>query len=114
MGVALAAEAAARGADVVLVLGPGTVGPPRSVARTVRVETSEEMRTAVLEAFDTADALVMAAAVADFRPERVEERKLKTQAGLPDLRLVPTADILREAAARKADRVVIGFAAETN
>jgi len=112
MGVEIADEAAARGADVRLVLGPGTVEPPRGIP-TVRVETAEQMREAVLGGFERAEAVVMAAAVADFRPESAAEGKLKKESGPPEVRLVPTPDILREIAPRKGGRVLVGFAAET-
>jgi phosphopantothenoylcysteine decarboxylase/phosphopantothenate--cysteine ligase len=112
MGFAVAKEAADRGADVTLVVGPGTVEPPEG-PRTIHVTTAEEMRAAVLEAAGSADAVVMAAAVADFRPEQVADAKLKKGAGPPDLRLVPTPDILSELATAKGDRVLVGFAAET-
>ena len=113
MGVAIATEARARGASVVLVLGPGTVSPPAGID-VVSVETAEQMRTAVLEHSD-ADAFVMAAAVADFRPKVAADRKLKKDQGVPDLVFEPTPDILREvAAARRPGQVVVGFAAETD
>ena len=112
MGVAVATEAFDRGADVTLVLGPGAVEPPRAL-RVVRVQTAEEMRAATLEAAREADAVVMAAAVADFRPAVVADAKLKKEAGPPELRLVPTADILAELGAAKGGRVLVGFAAET-
>jgi phosphopantothenoylcysteine decarboxylase/phosphopantothenate--cysteine ligase len=113
MGVAIAGEALARGASVVLVLGPGAVSPPAGV-EVVRVETAEEMRTAVLALTD-ADAIVMAAAVADFRPKVAAVRKLKKDQGVPELVFEPTPDILREiAAARRPGQVVVGFAAETD
>jgi phosphopantothenoylcysteine decarboxylase/phosphopantothenate--cysteine ligase len=113
MGFAIAREAFARGADVTLVVGPGTGEPPEG-PRIVPVTTAEEMRAATIEAAREADAVVMAAAVADFRPASPAERKLKKQAGPPDLRLVPTPDILRELGETKGDRVLIGFAAETD
>ncbi len=113
MGTAIAREAARRGADVRLVLGPGTVGPPPGVTVS-HVVTAEEMRTTVLEAVDEADAIVMAAAVADFRPKQVAGSKLKKADGTPDLVLEPTPDILRELAERRrAGQVLVGFAAET-
>lgn len=112
MGVAIAAEAASRGADVHLVLGPGTVRPPAGLS-IEEVSTAEEMRTAVLAAFEDADAVVMAAAVADFRPKVFAEDKLQKEAGIPELHLEPTPDILRELGERKENRVLIGFAAET-
>jgi len=113
MGVAVAAEAASRGADVRLILGPDTVAPPAGVT-TVRVHTAEEMRRAVLAAADEAHVVVMAAAVADFRPKAVAEGKLKKEAGVPDLHLEPTPDIIGELGQRKGTRVLVGFAAETS
>jgi len=112
MGFALASEAAARGADVILVLGPGTGRPPGG-ASVVAVTTAEEMRDAVLERLEGADALVMAAAVADFRPEAPAAHKLKKDEGVPQIRLARTPDILEEVSARKRGTVVVGFAAET-
>jgi phosphopantothenoylcysteine decarboxylase / phosphopantothenate---cysteine ligase len=111
MGVALAAEALGRGASVTVVLGPGAV-VPRGV-EVVSVQTAEEMRNAVLARFDDADAVVMAAAVADFRPKAVADEKLKKDAGVPELHLEPTPDILAELGERRTDQVLVGFAAET-
>jgi len=112
MGVAIAAEAGARGAEVTLVLGPDTVPPPPGVS-VVRVETAQQMHDAVLFAADRADVLVMAAAVADFRPKATAEAKLKKDDGIPELVLEPTPDILRDLGERKGERVLVGFAAET-
>jgi phosphopantothenoylcysteine decarboxylase/phosphopantothenate--cysteine ligase len=111
MGFAVATEALARGADVTLVVGPGTLPPPEGPA-IVKVTTAEEMRAAVLEA-GGADAIVMAAAVADFRPEVVADRKIKKEGGPPELRLVATTDILAELGAAPGERILVGFAAET-
>ncbi len=114
MGVAVAAEAARRGAHVRLVLGPGTVEPPADVA-VERVTSAEEMRTAVLAHLADADAVVMAAAVADFRPKEVVDTKLKKDDGLPELVLEPTPDIVTEIArTRPPGCVVVAFAAETS
>jgi phosphopantothenoylcysteine decarboxylase/phosphopantothenate--cysteine ligase len=113
MGAAVAKEAFDRGADVTLVLGPGTVEPPPG-PRVVRVETAEEMRAAVLEAAAGADAVVMAAAVADFRPTAPAPEKLKKELGPPELHLEPTPDILAELGSRRPEGLVlVGFAAET-
>ena len=113
MGFAVAAEAFARGADVTMVVGPGTVEPPEGPA-VVHVTTAEEMRDAVLRAAEGADAVVMAAAVADFRPESASGSKIKKEGGAPELRLVPTPDILAELGARGGECVLVGFAAETD
>jgi phosphopantothenoylcysteine decarboxylase/phosphopantothenate--cysteine ligase len=111
MGFAIAAEAAARGADVTLVTGPATADRPGGV-RLVEVATAEEMLAATRTAVRDADALVMAAAVADFRPSSAVGGKLKKDAGAPRLELVPTADILSELGPDDG-RVTVGFAAET-
>jgi phosphopantothenoylcysteine decarboxylase/phosphopantothenate--cysteine ligase len=113
MGVAVAAEAARRGADVTIVLGPGTVSPPLGVD-VVRVETADEMHAAVAGRSLDADVVVMAAAVADFRPKSIADTKLKKEAGVPELVLEPTPDIVAELGERKrAGQIVVGFAAET-
>ena len=111
MGAALAAEALGRGAAVTVVLGPGASVPPG--VEVVPVQTAEEMRDAVIVRFDDADALVMAAAVADFRPKAIAESKLKKDSGVPELLLEPTPDILAELGERRTDQVLVGFAAET-
>ena len=112
MGIAIAKAALDRGAAVTLVLGPGTIEPP-SRADVVAVETAEEMRSAVFAAVDQADAVVMAAAVADFRPKQAARSKLKKEAGVPELILEPTTDILRELGERERRPLLVGFAAQT-
>ena len=112
MGAALAAEAAGRGAAVTVVLGPGAEAPVG--VDVVPVETAEEMRNAVLARIEHVDAVVMAAAVADFRPKAIAESKLKKDSGVPELLLEPTPDILRELSERRGDQVLVGFAAETD
>ena len=126
MGVAVAAAALARGAEVTLIAGSVSVPLPEA-ATVVRAATSAAMRAAVLEALPVCDALVMAAAVADFRPRWPAERKLQRTEGLT-LELEPTTDILAEASriAHGLDAegaptreplhprpVLVGFAAET-
>jgi phosphopantothenoylcysteine decarboxylase / phosphopantothenate---cysteine ligase len=113
MGVAVASEAERRGARVTLVLGPGTVAPPAGV-ETVRVETAEEMRGATLAAAGDADVVVMAAAVADFRPKAIADSKIKKDQGVPEIVLEPTPDILRELGESKGGVLLVGFAAETS
>jgi phosphopantothenoylcysteine decarboxylase/phosphopantothenate--cysteine ligase len=112
MGAALADAAIARGAQVTVVLGPDAVAPTAG-ADVVRVETAEQMRAAVLERFDDADAVVMAAAVADFRPKHASGAKLQKEHGVPELFLEPTPDILAELGERRSRQVLVGFAAET-
>jgi phosphopantothenoylcysteine decarboxylase/phosphopantothenate--cysteine ligase len=112
MGIAIAAEAAARGADVTLVLGPGTE-PATHGVDVVRIETAEELRDAILARFDDIDAVVMSAAVADFRAKAVAESKIKKDQGVPELMLEPTPDVLAELSERRRSQVLVGFAAET-
>ena len=112
MGIAIAKAALDRGASVTLVLGPGTIEPP-SRADVVAVETAEEMRSAVFAAVDQADAVVMAAAVAGFRPKQAAGSKLKKEAGVPELILEPTTDILRALGERERRPLLVGFAAQT-
>jgi phosphopantothenoylcysteine decarboxylase/phosphopantothenate--cysteine ligase len=119
MGVAIAEAALARGARVTLIHGMTSVGLPTD-ANLVDAPTTAEMRDAVLAALPDADALIMAAAVADFRPRRTADTKLGRGEGLT-LELEPTEDILAEASAlahRRAEAggsrpVLVGFAAET-
>ncbi|MYH93930.1 MAG: bifunctional phosphopantothenoylcysteine decarboxylase/phosphopantothenate--cysteine ligase CoaBC [Acidimicrobiaceae bacterium] len=111
-GAAVASEAAARGAEVVLV----TTEPDRApaAARVVAVETAAEMAAAVELEARGADAVVMAAAVADFRPANPAGTKIKKGQGVPPLELEPTHDILASLGASKPPgQVLVGFAAET-
>ena len=113
MGAAIAAEALAGGAQVTAVAAAATVEPPAG-ARLVRVETAQQLYDAVLAEADAHDVLVMAAAVADFRPKRVAEGKLKKDQGVPEVVLEPTPDTLAELGRRRRpDQVLVGFAAET-
>lgn len=112
MGFALAAAAWRRGATVDLIAGPSTLETPHGVHR-IDVQTAHEMHEAVLAAFDTASIVVMTAAVADYRPAQVAAQKLKKGPGGLTLELVRTVDILADIAPRKADRLLVGFAAET-
>jgi phosphopantothenoylcysteine decarboxylase/phosphopantothenate--cysteine ligase len=117
MGFAVAAEAALRGADVVLVAGPTALATPPGVRR-IDVQTALEMRDAVFAEFENATITVMAAAVADFRAAQRRESKIKKEDLADDsvltLDLTRNPDILAELCQRKGDRVVIGFAAESH
>jgi phosphopantothenoylcysteine decarboxylase/phosphopantothenate--cysteine ligase len=113
MGAAIVAEAVARGAEVTAVAAATTVDPPAG-AHLVRVETAQQLYAAVLAAADAQDVLIMAAAVADFRPKRVAEGKLKKDQGVPEVVLEPTPDTLAELGRRRRpEQVLVGFAAET-
>jgi phosphopantothenoylcysteine decarboxylase/phosphopantothenate--cysteine ligase len=112
MGYALAAAARRRGARVILVSGPVALAPPWGV-EVVSVETAEEMRSAVQEAARNAHAVLMAAAVSDYAPRR-SESKIKKSGGSTTLVLDEGPDILAELGREKGDRVLVGFAAESD
>jgi phosphopantothenoylcysteine decarboxylase / phosphopantothenate---cysteine ligase len=112
MGYALARAALSRGAEVVLVSGPTALEPP-SGARTIAVTSAAEMRRAVLGEFPRCTAVIMAAAVGDYRPAEIAPRKIKRAKGPLELRLEPNPDILKELGAQKNGKLVVGFAAET-
>ena len=113
MGVAIAEAAWRRGASVALIAGPLSVPLPIGLDVT-HVETTEEMASAVRDALPTADALVMAAAPADFRAEQPADHKIKKQTRPAQLALTSTPDILSVTRdARRAGAVVVGFALET-
>lgn len=115
-GYAVAQAALDAGADVVLVTAPAALIPPFG-CRVVSVRSAKEMLEAVLRETAAADVLIMAAAVADFRPVHAAEHKLKKLGGVPQIELEPTEDILAAVAARRASsglpRRVVGFAAES-
>jgi phosphopantothenoylcysteine decarboxylase/phosphopantothenate--cysteine ligase len=112
-GHAVAQAAVERGALVTLVTAASIPAP--GAHQIVRVDTAAEMERAVLEMAGSADVVVMAAAVADFRPKLASEQKLSKSHGVPDLVLEPTVDILAELGRRKPERqVLVGFAAETD
>ena len=112
-GFALAEEAAARGAEVTVV---ATVQRPVSAGiEIVRVETAEEMHAAVVQRAPASDVVVMAAAVADFRPVSTADSKIKKAGGPPEVHLEPTVDILAALGSSKpAGQTLVGFAAETD
>jgi len=112
MGYALAEAALARGARVVLISGPVHLTPPSGV-ELIRVETAEQMRQAVLERLPEATIVIKAAAVADYHLTQVPSQKRKKSAARWSLELDPTPDILAEIGRSKGDRLLVGFAAET-
>jgi phosphopantothenoylcysteine decarboxylase / phosphopantothenate---cysteine ligase len=111
MGYALAEAALRRGARVLLVSGPTSLTAP-GAAEVTRVETTEQMRAAVLELLPQATIVVKAAAVSDYRPKSVAPQKIK-RTGPTSIELEPTSDILAELSARRTNQLIIGFAAET-
>lgn len=115
MGFALAEECMHRGATVTIIAGPVSV--PHSIPgiQRIDVESSEDMYKVSIETFTHCDAAILCAAVADFRPEKVAEQKIKREKDDLVIRLQPTHDIAAELGHRKrAGQVLVGFALETN
>jgi phosphopantothenoylcysteine decarboxylase / phosphopantothenate---cysteine ligase len=112
MGYAVAAAAARRGARVALVSGPTTLECPQGVER-IDVRSAEEMQRAVQAKFSNCTIAIFAAAVADYRPAEKSRQKIKRGKEAVTLRLEPNADILASVARDKGERLVVGFAAET-
>lgn len=115
-GYAIAQAALDLGSMVTLITAPGSLAAPKS-CQVIRVESAAEMCDAVLKEISSADALVMSAAVADFKPARFSNEKIKKEKGLETIQLEPTKDILSEVAKMKkrnnTDLKVVGFAAES-
>jgi phosphopantothenoylcysteine decarboxylase/phosphopantothenate--cysteine ligase len=114
MGFAIANAAAQRGATVTLISGPVALGTPKNVSR-IDVETAEQMLDAVTKQAKKCDAIIMAAAVADYAPKKPASNKIKKNESTQGLtlELQPTSDILRSLGAKKNGTVLVGFALET-
>jgi phosphopantothenoylcysteine decarboxylase/phosphopantothenate--cysteine ligase len=112
MGYAIAEAALARGAHVTLITGPVALAPPER-ANTIRVRSAAEMYGAVMNDLDSATIVVMAAAVADYRPVAAADQKIKKSGSSLTIELERTEDILEAVGRVKGSRVLIGFAAET-
>ena len=112
MGYAVAAEAARRGAEVILISAPTHLDTPAGVRR-VNVRSAREMYAAVMAEYETADAVVKAAAVADYRPAEIAPQKIKKSDGELTIHLTRNPDILMELGRKKTHQVLVGFAAET-
>lgn len=113
MGYAVAEAAAKRGAKVVLVSGPVSLETPAGVER-IDVRSAEEMRRAVVERSPGSSIVILAAAVADYRPTEPHVEKIKKGSAPLSISLEPTTDILAEVTKSKGSRIVVGFAAETD
>ena len=116
MGFAIAHEALDRGAKVILITGPSHLPHPERAegAEVIEVKTAQQMHSATMRAAETADIVIMAAAVADWRPSTSSVSKLKKKDGPPSFTLEATPDILAELGADKRDgQVLVGFSAET-
>jgi len=113
MGFAIANAAALRGAEVTLISGPMTLMTPRNVHR-INVESAKDMLSAVSKEILRADALVMAAAVADYTPTEFAPKKIKKSSGVPVLELKTTTDVLGSLAEQRRGKVIVGFSLETD
>ena len=113
MGFALAKVAKRRGAEVILITGPTRLSLSGGNVETFPVRTAEEMRQAVLNHLEKCTVVIKAAAVSDYRPVEVSEHKLKKGDLYQTLELERTKDILEEVGKKKGDRILVGFAAET-
>lgn len=115
MGFALARECALRGANVTLVAGPVSLETPHSAIHRIDVESCEEMYEATVEHFKQADAAILCAAVADFKPENMAQQKIKREKDDLVIRLKPTHDIAAQLGKMKKEgQRLVGFALETN
>ena len=113
MGYELADEALYRGANVILISGPTSKMPPPG-ARVKWIQTAEEMESEVEKHFQKADVVIMAAAVSDFKFFKVSTQKVKKQKLSKTVELIPTTDILKKIGKKKRDKILVGFAAETD
>lgn len=116
MGFALAEECARKGAEVTLIAGPVSLSTAHPAIKRIDVESAEEMYRAAMAAYPAADAAILCAAVADYRPENEATEKIKREKeGEINLRLVPNKDIAASLGATKREgQVLVGFALETN
>ena len=114
MGYALAEKAVQRGARVTLISGPTNLTPPLGLERFIRVDTAEEMYSAVMKHYADVDVVIKSAAVADYAPKNIKGEKIKKQDSNMTLELKKNPDILQELGNKKSNQVLIGFAAETN
>jgi len=112
MGYAIAECARNRGANVILVTGPTSLNPPRGV-EVIKVTSNSQMYSEVLRVFESCDIIIKSAAVADYRPAEVSAQKIKKAEGQLVLRLEKNTDILYELGKKKGDKILVGFAAES-
>ena len=113
MGFAIAKEARDRGADVVLVSGPTNLPTIKGI-KTIKVNTNEEMKLAMLSEYDNSDIVIKSAAVADYKPLEYSNEKVKKSEGDWNLVLTRDSDILKELGEKKTNQILVGFAAESN
>ena len=114
MGYAIANEAASQGAEVILVSGPSDKLATHPGVSIVKTKTADEMHTVCLRHFEDCNIIVMAAAVADYKPKHIERGKIKKEDEIASVELVKTVDILESLGNKKTSQILIGFALETD
>lgn len=114
MGYSIAKKAIERGADVTLVSGPTSIVPPQNLKKFIQIESAEDMYNAVLENMDENQVIIKSAAVADYRPKEYSDNKIKKSDDDLSIRLDRTKDIALELGKIKNNKILVGFAAETN
>lgn len=114
MGYSIAKKAIERGADVTLVSGPTNIVPPQNLKKFIQIESAEDMYNAVLENMDENQVIIKSAAVADYRPKEYSDNKIKKSDEDLSIRLDRTKDIALELGKIKNNKILVGFAAETN
>lgn len=114
MGYSIAKEAIERGADVTLITGPTNLNPPQNLKKIVKIESAKEMYEAVLENLDESDVIIKSAAVADYKPKNYSNKKIKKSEDDLFIELDRNKDIALEIGKIKKDKILVGFAAETN
>lgn len=114
MGYSIAKEAVERGADVTLITGPTNLTPPQNLKKLVKIESAKDMYEAVLENLDENDVVIKSAAVADYKPKNYSNKKIKKSDGDLIIELDRNKDIAQEIGKIKNNKILVGFAAETN
>ena len=114
MGYSIAKEAIERGADVTLITGPTNLTPPQNLKKLVKIESAKDMYEAVLENLDENDVVIKSAAVADYKPKNYSNKKIKNSDDDLVIELDRNKDIAQEIGKIKNNKILVGFAAETN
>ena len=114
MGYAIAKQAANRGAEVTLVSGPTNIAPPSNIKKLIKVESAKDMYNAIIENFDDNQVIIKSAAVADYKPKTYSDKKIKKNDDDLVIKLDRNKDIAYELGKIKKDKILVGFAAETN
>ena len=114
MGYSIAKEAIERGADVTLITGPTNLTPPQNLKKLVKIQSAKDMYEAVLENLDENDVVIKSAAVADYKPKNYSNKKIKKSDDDLVIELDRNKDIAQEIGKIKNNKILVGFAAETN